>query len=236
MAATKLGFLDQPNSTMQGYTLTGQSTDAVNLAPNHGIRVAVQDATGATVITDNSTVTIAFGTNPTSGSVLQGSLSRQAVNGVAVFNDLAVSLGGSGYTLTASDGALTTATSNAFTITNVSRINPSPVTGTITTGGGIGVGTTIGPYRLRPGTTTKDMYIYGTSTNVGDTVDVYYTLPGTTLAAGTAIFIGLNTTPFNLSLLAGAIEPFPCDIYVIGHTVAGTVTVTIDSVKTPARV
>lgn len=229
MAASKLGFLDQPNSTIQGYTLTGASQDSVNLVPNHGIRVAVQDSTGATVTTDNSTVTIAFGTNPTSGSVLQGTLSRQAVNGVATFYDLAVSLGGSGYTLTVSDGALSTATSNAFSITNVSRINPAILSSTITT---TGLANGVGPYRYRGGNNMFGIVVETTSATAGDAATVWATPPGVALAAGTGASLTTITAQPGYKLIQLAND---CDIYVSGTTIATTMTVFIESAQSTAH-
>ncbi len=46
-------------------------------------------------------VTISLGTNPTVGSVLTGTLTVNAVKGVAYFNNLQISLAGNGYTLVA---------------------------------------------------------------------------------------------------------------------------------------
>ena len=77
--------------------------------------VTVLDAYGNTVTTDTSNVTLAIGTNP-SGGTLGGVTTVAAVNGVATFSSLSVNKPGTGYTLTASDGALTGATSSAFDI------------------------------------------------------------------------------------------------------------------------
>ena len=68
------------------------------------------------VTIDNSTVTIALGANPGTGT-LGGTLTVQMVNGIATFSTLSINKAGNGYTLTASDGSLTSATSNTFNIT-----------------------------------------------------------------------------------------------------------------------
>ena len=103
--AAKLAFLTQP---------VGSSAGGVMPA----VRVAVQDAQGNIVANSTQSVTVAIGTNPASG-VLGGTLTVSAVNGIATFNNLSVSVASSGYTLTASGGTLTTGTSSAFTVTAV---------------------------------------------------------------------------------------------------------------------
>jgi hypothetical protein len=99
--AAKLAFLQQPGPTTSGTTLSPPVT------------VAVEDATGSTIPSDTSTVTLTLsgGTFTSGGSTV----SAQAVNGVATFSTLAITSNGM-YTLTASDGSLTTAVSNTFTI------------------------------------------------------------------------------------------------------------------------
>src|SRR5207249_1986474 len=65
--------------------------------------------------TSTSSITMAIGTNPASGS-LSGTTTVAAVNGVATFSTLSLNRAGAGYTLTASATGLTSATSNAFNI------------------------------------------------------------------------------------------------------------------------
>jgi hypothetical protein len=74
------------------------------------ISVLVQDSAGATVPTDTSTVTLSVASGP---GTLKGQTSVAAVGGVATFNFLSFSAAGV-YTLTASDGSLTSATTNSF--------------------------------------------------------------------------------------------------------------------------
>ena len=73
---------------------------------------------GNTVTTDTSTVTVAIANNA-GGGTLSGTLTKAAVAGVANFsgNGLKIDKIGTGYTLTATDGSLTSATSRSFNIT-----------------------------------------------------------------------------------------------------------------------
>ena len=103
-AATKLGFLQQPANTQACATISPAVT------------VAIQDSAGNTVTSATNAVTIAIGTNPGSGT-LSGTLTVNAVAGVATFSDLSINKSGTGYTLNATAGGLTGATSNAFNIT-----------------------------------------------------------------------------------------------------------------------
>lgn len=102
--ATKLGFGTQPSNT----------GDAAAITP--AVTAEVQDTYGNVVISSTAPVTVAIGNNPASG-VLRGTLTVNAVSGVATFSDLHIWEIGSGYTLTASSSPLTGATSSAFDIT-----------------------------------------------------------------------------------------------------------------------
>ena len=103
-AASKVVFTAQPSNTAAG----------ASISP--AVQVSVEDANGNVVTSDNSSVTVAIGTNP-GGGTLGGTLTVAAVNGVATFSDLSINKAGTGYTLTATDGSLTRATSSAFNIT-----------------------------------------------------------------------------------------------------------------------
>lgn len=105
--AVKLAFTTQPSSSStSGAAFTAQPV------------VTVQDAGGNTVTGDTSSVTLALtGTGP-SGAVLSCTTNpKAAVSGVATFSGCTVDKSGSGYTLTAADGSLGSATSTAFAIT-----------------------------------------------------------------------------------------------------------------------
>jgi hypothetical protein len=81
--------------------------------------VAIRDSGGTIVANDNTTqvtATITTGTGAT-GAVLSGTTTVTAVNGVAVFSNLAIDLEGSSYTLLfTSTPALTSATSSSFNV------------------------------------------------------------------------------------------------------------------------
>ena len=81
--------------------------------------VSVEDALGNVVTTGaaaTSQITIAIGTNPSSGT-LTGTAQANAVAGVATFSTLSLNKVGVGYTLTATATNLTLATSSTFNVT-----------------------------------------------------------------------------------------------------------------------
>src|SRR5262249_4332671 len=100
--AAKLAFLQQPSGTSSGTAISP------------AVRVAVEDSAGSVLPGDSSRVTLTLSNG---GTCVGGGnpVSAQAANGVATFASLAVANNGT-YTLTASDGTLTTAVSNTFTI------------------------------------------------------------------------------------------------------------------------
>ena len=102
--ATQLAFKVQPTNSF------------LNTAITPPVQVAVEDSTGAIVTSSTALITIAIGRNPSEGT-LGGTLTQNAVNGVATFSDLTISALGNVYTLVASSGSLTPANSNPFNIT-----------------------------------------------------------------------------------------------------------------------
>jgi N-acetylneuraminic acid mutarotase/S-adenosylmethionine hydrolase len=104
-AADHLAFTQQPTDSVAGQSISPAVT------------VAIVDQFGNVLTGDSSdSVTVAIGTNP-SGGTLSGTLTVTVSNGVATFGDLSINMAGSGYTLVASSGVLTGATSNGFAIT-----------------------------------------------------------------------------------------------------------------------
>jgi hypothetical protein len=108
--ATKLVFSTQPGDGVAGSPLSTQPVvqavdDDGNVDPNF-----------------NGAVTLTINNNP-GGGTLGGTTTVNAVNGVATFTDISVSQPGVGYTLDASGGALTSATSDPF---NVTAAGPAP--------------------------------------------------------------------------------------------------------------
>jgi hypothetical protein len=100
--ATHLAFLAAPASASAGVTL-----DAV--------QVAAEDGAGATDPTFTGLVSIGLGANPT-GATLSGTLTVNAVSGVATFSDLRIDLPGNGYKLAASAGGLGAGASAGFNV------------------------------------------------------------------------------------------------------------------------
>ncbi|HVJ65338.1 MAG TPA: LamG-like jellyroll fold domain-containing protein [Bdellovibrionota bacterium] len=118
--ATKLVFATQPSSTASGSAITAAVT------------VKAQDANSNDVSSYASNVTVAISTNPASGT-LSGTLTQAPSSGVATFGDLSIDYSGTGYRITASDGALTSAVSSLFNITAIAVTKDWPFTA-LTTG------------------------------------------------------------------------------------------------------
>lgn len=104
--ATQLVITQQP----------GGATGGANLSPQPVVHA--RDAGGATDTGFSGAVTAAItsGTG-TSGAALLGTVTVNAVAGVATFTNLAIDLVGANYSLTFMSGALTQAVSNTFNIT-----------------------------------------------------------------------------------------------------------------------
>ena len=102
-AAAKLAYTTAPGNSTAGNTIAGPPS------------VTVQDSFGNTVTSSIASITVAIGMNPGSGT-LSGTTTKNAVSGVANFNDLSVEKSGTGYTLAASATGLTGATSSAFNV------------------------------------------------------------------------------------------------------------------------
>src|SRR5258706_332114 len=108
--ATTLVFTVQPSTTAAGHT----STPAV--------QVTIEDALGNTVTTSTSTITLAIGTNPASGT-LSGTTAVATANGVGTFSNWSIDTPGTGYTLTASASGLARATSTSFNVTGFTSVS-----------------------------------------------------------------------------------------------------------------
>ena len=106
---TQLAFTAQPSQAFP---------DSL-IAP--AIKVEVRGASGTRIPGATNTVTIALGGNP-GGATLGGTTSVAAVDGVATFADLHLNQRGRGFTLVATSGSLTLATSTPLNI-----VMPMPV-------------------------------------------------------------------------------------------------------------
>ncbi|WP_276364558.1 gliding motility-associated C-terminal domain-containing protein [Daejeonella sp. H1SJ63] len=104
-SVSKLNFGQQPANTVS----------ATVISP--AITVRIEDAYGNLISGDTRNVTLAIGTNPSSG-VLSGTTTVAASAGIATFNNLSINKSGIAYTLTAtSNPVLVSATSSSFNIT-----------------------------------------------------------------------------------------------------------------------
>ncbi len=101
--ATKLGFFTQPSNTTGGTTFSP------------AVQVEVQDASGNRVTTASNSITLAIGTNANNGA-LSGTVTVAASLGLATFNGVSIDSAGTGYTLNATSGGLTQATSTGFNV------------------------------------------------------------------------------------------------------------------------
>ena len=101
-STARVGFVVQPSTVTVGATITP------------AVQVSLQNAAGVTVGTTNSSITVSILSGP-SGAKLGGVLTKTAVNGVAVFNDLSIDKTG-GFTLTATSGSLPAGQSAAFSV------------------------------------------------------------------------------------------------------------------------
>jgi len=118
LPATQLAFNQQPGNTTVGNSI------------NPAVTVDVEDVNNDIVSTDTSSVTLTVASGP---GTLGGNVTVAAVNGVATFSNLTLSQIGN-YTLQATDGSLTAATSSSFAVNgNAATLQPvyrlySPVT------------------------------------------------------------------------------------------------------------
>lgn len=111
-APTEIAFAQQPTNVVAGSFVW---------AP---VKVEFRDGSGQRLTTVNRLVTLALGANP-GGSTLFGTLSVQAVNGVAVFSNLWLNKAASGYTLVAASTGLTSITSASFNVAAGAPVNMS---------------------------------------------------------------------------------------------------------------
>ncbi len=108
-AATQLVFNPSPSDSETGVAFPTQPV------------VEVQDAGGNLVTAYVGNVTLAIGTNP-SGGTLAGTLVVAVSGGKATFSGLSIDNVGDGYTLQATSGALTPATSDPFDIAKLTAV------------------------------------------------------------------------------------------------------------------
>ena len=124
ISATSTGLAGSPLTinatatvTLPHFTFTTSpavsQTAGVALSPN--VVVQARDATNALIPGFTGAVSMAIGTNP-GGGTLSGTVSVNAVGGIATFSTLSIDKAGVGYTLTASAAGYTTGGSTGFNI------------------------------------------------------------------------------------------------------------------------
>ncbi len=115
--------------------VTTQPPNIVGLDDNFDVQVSEEDANGNVDTSFNGPVTIALDNNP-GGATLGGTLTVNAVNGVADFPDLTLNKAGSGYTLKATSAGMTSVDTGSFTVayivTNTSDSGPGSLSDMIT--------------------------------------------------------------------------------------------------------
>jgi alpha-tubulin suppressor-like RCC1 family protein len=101
--ASKLAFSVEPSTTQASAALTPS------------VQVTIEDTSGARVSGATNAVTLALHSNPV-GGILSGTVTRNAIDGIATFDSLTVDRPGSAFLLTASASGLAAATSVAFDV------------------------------------------------------------------------------------------------------------------------
>jgi hypothetical protein len=122
-SAAQLAFTTQPTSTTAGAAITPP------------VQVTIQDAQGQRVSTATNAVTISLSSNP-AAATLGGTLTVNAVNGIATFSNLTLNRAGTGYALRATASGLTAATSSSFNVaaggaSTLTAVNSVPATTTV---------------------------------------------------------------------------------------------------------
>jgi hypothetical protein len=208
--ASRLHFTQQPpTSTVAGTTFARQPV------------VAVLDAFGNTVTTDTSGVNLALtGGTP---AVSCAANPATAVAGVATFTGCAVTRAGTGYTLRATDGTLTAATSSTFAIT------PATAT-TLTVSSGSAQSATVNTsFANRLVALATDAYgnaVSGVSVTFTAPADPGAGFGASATATATTTAAGLATAPvITADTTAGS--------YSVTASATGTTTATFDLTNTP---
>ena len=96
--------------------IIGQPPSTVAAGTGFGFTVSAEDANNFVVSSFTGSVTVAISNNPGS-STLGGTITANAVAGVATFSNLTLNKVGTGYTVDASESTITSATSSAISVT-----------------------------------------------------------------------------------------------------------------------
>ena len=114
--ATTSAFSVTPAAATQ-VVITEQPPASVVLKADFAVVAAIEDAYGNVETSADNTVKVALDNNPT-GAKLGGTLSVKATSGVATFSGLTLNKVGTGYTLQLTSSGLTSAVTNAITVTS----------------------------------------------------------------------------------------------------------------------
>jgi len=212
------------------------------------LMINAEDAYGNVDPNFNGTVTLTLATNP-GGSILGGTLTATAVDGVATFSGLTINNPGTGYTLEAMASGLTPATTQAFNVTPLGVATQMVITtappGSVTAGDSFGLVVTAqdssgtsdtsfnGPVTLDLGQNTGGGTLGGTLTV--DAVGGVATFTGLSLdAAGTYTIVasgfGLapaTTSPFDVE--AASATQFGVSVPTIGTLTGSQFSITVQA-------
>ncbi|XXF76680.1 lamin tail domain-containing protein [Myxococcaceae bacterium GXIMD 01537] len=110
-----------------------------------GVEVIIRNAQGQTDTGATQAVTLSLGAHP-EGAELKGTLTTNAVNGVARFNEARLERAGTGYTLVASATGLANATSSAFDVVpgTVAALSLETSSPSVAAGGAVDLSVTVG--------------------------------------------------------------------------------------------
>ena len=105
--------------------ITQQPPASVKVNSSFGLQAANEDAYGNVETSATNTVNLALANNPT-GAKLGGTVSMKAKKGLATFSGLTINKVGSGYTIQASSGSVTAATTTAINVTKAAAVSSPP--------------------------------------------------------------------------------------------------------------
>ncbi|HVU89306.1 MAG TPA: dockerin type I domain-containing protein [Pirellulales bacterium] len=120
MPATHIGVLSQPPAS-------------VHAGSTFSLQVAAENSSGVPDPTYNGPISVAIITNPGGGS-LSGTVTVNAISGVATFNDLSISQPGNGYKLIVATAGLTSGFTQLFNVTSSTSGVPPTVTQVLASG------------------------------------------------------------------------------------------------------
>jgi len=218
-AASKLIIVQQPTNTTAGQAISP------------AVKVQIQDANG-NLTTSAANVTIAIGTNPSSGT-LSGTATQAAIAGVATFADLSINKAGVGYALTASGTGLIGATSSSFNVTaRATSTSISPLTATAAIGQGTNFTVTVADTD-NGSVATPSGNVIATSSDISDVIGsctLAQSVPGT----ATCVVTVTSTAPAGVHII-GATFTASDNIHSNSNTTTNT-SLTVNKASTTTTV